>query len=68
MPMTDEKINALLDALTEKEKQAKDLAQMKAMDYVRSADENDRAGSQSYLRDAKLWSEARALLVMHRAS
>lgn len=67
MPMTDEKINALLDEFEQKKNQAESIAQMEAMNYVKSADEKDRASAQKYLRDAGLWNEARQLLVKHRA-
>ena len=67
MDMDDKKINALIDAFAQKKKQAEDIAQMKATDFVKSNDQADRVRSQQYLHDAELWREASEMLRKHRA-
>jgi cobyrinic acid a,c-diamide synthase len=65
--MDDNKLNALLDEMEKKRKEAESIAQMKAMDFVRTNDAQDRAFSKQYLHDADIWSEAAAMVRKHRA-
>jgi|GEM_PF-5600426 ribosomal protein S19E (S16A) len=62
MDMDDKKINALIDAFAQKKKQAEDIAQMKAMDFVKSNNQDERVRSQQYLSEAELWREASEML------
>ncbi len=64
--MTEENLKALIAALEEKKRFSESCATMKAMEFVRSADEKDRASSKVYSRDAELWAEARNLVLKHR--
>lgn len=65
--MDDTKLKELLDDIEQKRKQAESIAQMKAMDFVKSNKPEDRASAQQYLHDADLWQEAAALIRKHRA-
>lgn len=65
MTLLDEKTKELLAAFEGKRKTAESIAQMKAMDFVNSGDDADRASAKAYLHDAELWVEARALLIKH---
>ena len=65
--MDDNKLKALLDEMESKKKQAESIAQMKAMDFVKNNDQQDRVSSQQYLHDADIWREAATLVRKHRA-
>jgi hypothetical protein len=66
--MNDEQLKALLDEMQAKKKQADDVAQMKAMEYVNSNDPAHRAASQQWQGTAVMWGEAMAMVRKHRAN
>lgn len=66
MTLLDEKTKELLAAFEGKRKAAESIAQMKAMDFVKSGDNADRESAKAYLHDAELWVEAKALLIKHQ--
>lgn len=66
--MNEENLKKLIAAIDEKKRVSENIAQTKAMDYVRSSDEKDRARAQAYLHDAELWAEARAIVMKHRGT
>lgn len=64
--MDDENINLLLDAFAQKKKQAENIAQMLAMEFVEKNNQETRMKSLQYLHDAELWREAGELVRKHR--
>jgi hypothetical protein len=65
--MDDASFKKMTDEFESKKNQAERIAQMKAMDYVGSASEEDRVSAKNYLAIAEIWREAVLIARKHRS-
>jgi hypothetical protein len=66
--MDDAAFKKMTDEFESKKSQAERIAQMKAMDYVGSGNEEDRHSAKNYLAVAELWREAVLIARKHRSA